>query len=190
MVYSCMIDGWSCAMKEFELDEFEPLLLEGILREISLLESLPYHRNLVRYLFHQTTENKVRLFMAKYATNLTNILKRMRKEVKFFSEYEIVRHAADLIRGIDVLHQHNIMHRDLKVNTTYYKPNSCQSDNIFVTLNSHGDIDCLSIGDFDTAKRISIDSSAKTVIGTPGYIAPEILKSRNKKEYSFSVDSK
>eukprot|EP00027_Filamoeba_sp_ATCC50430_P018876 CAMPEP_0168578504 /NCGR_PEP_ID=MMETSP0413-20121227/21368_1 /TAXON_ID=136452 /ORGANISM="Filamoeba nolandi, Strain NC-AS-23-1" /LENGTH=350 /DNA_ID=CAMNT_0008612355 /DNA_START=1 /DNA_END=1050 /DNA_ORIENTATION=+ len=176
MVYSCLVDGWMCAMKEFSVHGVEGALVEGILTEISLLESLPYHRNLVRYLFHQATETRIRLFMTKYACNLTSYLKRMRKDNQHFSEHQIVKMAQDIVRGLDLLHQHNVMHRDLK------------SDNVFVTLNMTGDVECLSIGDFDTAKLVSNLNVAKTIIGTPGYIAPEILKGKNKTEYSFAVD--
>jgi serine/threonine protein kinase len=58
-----------------------------------------------------------------------------------------------------------------------------------VTLNSRNQIDYLSIGDFDTAKHVSEGNVPKTTIGTPGYIAPEILRSKNQIQYSFSVDS-
>ena len=60
----------------------------------------------------------------------------------------------------------------------------------------------LVIGDFDTAKLITVGSAAKTTIGTPGYMvksplfsfsyllqAPEILAAKSIKEYTFSADS-
>jgi hypothetical protein len=47
-----------------------------------------------------------------------------------------------------------------------------ESDNIFVMLNQTGDVDCLVIGDFDTAKLVTDGVLAKTTIGTPGYMAP------------------
>ena len=52
IVYSCTIDGWQCAMKEFEITKLPREIIDGIETEVSLLESLPQHKNLVRYLFH------------------------------------------------------------------------------------------------------------------------------------------
>ena len=91
------------------------------------------------------------------------------------------------MKGISFLHQHNIIHRDLK------------SQNIFVKYDEHRDIGTLVIGDFDTAKRITqnvkgylsilnIDWIAKTVIGTLSFMAPEVVNSDGKSGYGFAVD--
>jgi len=175
-VYSCCVDGWICAMKEFHIDYADPSMMEGIETEVSLLESLPFHRNLVRYLFHQRTNTTIRIFITRYSCNLSSILKKRKKEANFFSNTEVANFSLDIIRGLQQLHEHAIIHRDLK------------SDNIFVSLNANDDIDCLSIGDFDTSKLVTLQSQAKTTIGTPGYIAPEVLHSRNQTGYSFSAD--
>jgi len=45
----------------------------------------------------------------------------------------------------------------------------------------------LCIGDFDTAKLLTEHEQAKTVVGTAGYISPEILRS-NRISYSFPAD--
>jgi len=44
-----------------------------------------------------------------------------------------------------------------------------------VEFGRSGETARLVIGDFDTAKRVSLHGHAQTVIGTPGYMAPEIL---------------
>jgi hypothetical protein len=42
-----------------------------------------------------------------------------------------------------------------------------------VTLDSHSEVKRLTIGDFDSAKRVQTQNvNAKTTIGTPGYMAP------------------
>ena len=59
---------------------------------------------------------------------------------------------------------------------------------MFVTLNERKDVSTLAIGDFDTAKRVTTVNQAKTILGTPGYIAPEVLKSNEAGGYSFKAD--
>jgi len=63
-----------------------------------------------------------------------------------------------------------------------------KTDNIFVKLNEFKEISQLSIGDFDTAKKVSTQTVAKTLIGTPNYMAPEVLHSNNESAYSYQAD--
>lgn len=62
-----------------------------------------------------------------------------------------------------------------------------KSDNIFIQ-DQLRDFVC-AIGDLDTAKTISSKSKARTVIGTPAFIAPEVLTSENETAYSSKADS-
>lgn len=61
-----------------------------------------------------------------------------------------------------------------------------QSDNIFYSLGPDGGISHLAIGDLDTAKVLTMTKNTATVVGTPGYMAPEILLGQ---KYSNEVDS-
>jgi len=174
IVSACTVDGFSCVMKELNIKGVDKITMESFMSEVTLLESLPYHKNLARYLFHAISDNKLRLFTTRYAMNLTQSL--IQREDRYFLFEEIIKFSLDIVRGLEVLHEYNIIHRDLK------------SDNIFVMLNQSGSVDSLVIGDFDTAKKISEGIVAKTTIGTPGYMAPEILRSRNTNEYGFAAD--
>eukprot|EP00005_Dracoamoeba_jomungandri_P001560 CAMPEP_0174262226 /NCGR_PEP_ID=MMETSP0439-20130205/12851_1 /TAXON_ID=0 /ORGANISM="Stereomyxa ramosa, Strain Chinc5" /LENGTH=556 /DNA_ID=CAMNT_0015346901 /DNA_START=15 /DNA_END=1685 /DNA_ORIENTATION=- len=166
-VFSCMVDGWTCAMKELSLSEMDKDITEAFENEISLLEKIEYHPNICRYLFHDSVNNKLRLFMTKYANSLGGIIRYKRKNLECgglrFDPTNIARYCLDMIKGLDFLHKKNIIHRDLK------------SDNIFVTLNERKEINTLAIGDFDTAKAV-VKTMARTIIGTPGYMAPEVLR--------------
>lgn len=74
-VYVCTVDGitllwtidsflgWQCVLKE--IDFVDPEDASHIEKEIQILESLPYHKNLVRYLFHEVTKSRIRLFMTR-----------------------------------------------------------------------------------------------------------------------------
>lgn len=61
--------------------------------------------------------------------------------------------------GLKKLHSNNIIHRDIK------------SANLFLTK----DFDFIKLGDLNVAK-ITKNNFAKTQIGTPYYLAPEIWK--------------
>jgi len=174
VVSVCYVDGWQCAAKVLSLEGLPAAQVAKFESEVSLLESLPPHKNLVRYLFHQTNRSTMRLFMRRYATTLRGYLQERREMEHPFTLKEMVHIGLDLVVGMDVLHRHKIIHRDLK------------SANIFVTLDGMRALQCCSIGDMDSAKRLVEGSKAVTIIGTPGYMAPEIFSGPG--EYSYPVD--
>ena len=82
-------------------------------------------------------------------------------------------YAAELILAIDHLHRQNIVYRDLK------------PENILLDSEGH-----VRITDFGLSKEhVSELEGAKTFCGTPEYLAPEMLISRDAKtEYGQAVD--
>jgi len=181
-VFGCFVDGWQCAMKELDVHGVSDTAVKGLEREIELLEGLQYHPNIIRYLFHQKKGTKLRLYMTKYPASLGKIILERDKEVEQKTEpfipVEITKWCIDIATGLEFLKSNNIIHRDLK------------SDNIFVMKDTHGEISRLIIGDFDTAKRINIDQNVlpKTIIGTPCYMAPEVINAQTAGSYSFQAD--
>jgi len=182
-VYVCTIDdSWQCVVKELNLSGIGSDVVAKFESEILLLESLPKHRNLVRYLFHDRTKTTFRLFMTRYHSTLANHLSKLSPnhqeegEGNFpppLSFQTCVQIGLDVATGVNILHQTNIVHRDLK------------TDNIFVSLNERRELACCSIGDMDIAKKLGKGVKAKTCIGTPGYMAPEIFSGT---DYSFPCD--
>ena len=122
-VFAVTVDGWGACMKELNIDGVDPIILEAFVSEIEVLESLPYHKNVVRYLFHTRSDSKLRLFMTRYATSLTNVLKTRYKEHRYFSCAEFVKLALDIVKGLEVIHTQSIMHRDLKYVFQYFISN-------------------------------------------------------------------
>ena len=75
-----------------------------------------------------------------------------------------------MISALKYLHDHRIIHRDLKLG------------NLF--LNEKMEV---KVGDFGLATKLDFDGERKrTVCGTPNYIAPEVLD--GKSGHSYEVD--
>ena len=65
-----------------------------------------------------------------------------------------------------------------------------KSDNIFYTVNARKEIHRLAVGDFDTAKTMRGAAFCKTIVGTPSFIAPEVLRAKEGPGYNFKADGK
>lgn len=88
---------------------------------------------------------------------------------KNFSEHQILDWFTQTCLAIKHIHDRKILHRDLK------------SQNIFLTQNG-----LVKLGDFGIAKCLkNTVEKAKTVVGTPYYLSPEIVQN---KPYSFKSD--
>lgn len=174
-VYAANVDGWDCAMKELKLANAKQSDVDGFMAEMLLLESLPNHKNIVRFLFHQRTSDRIRIFMRRYETTLESYLKRLNGKNEYFELSEVASYALDVIRALEILHDYKIIHRDLK------------SQNLFVNFDMAGKLSHLTLSDFDSAKVVENADAAKTIIGTIGWMPPEVYASAGK-SYTFSAD--
>ena len=101
--------------------------------------------------------------------DLSKIIKYQILSGYFFCEEIILNWFVQLCFAIKYIHSKNILHRDLKLS------------NIFLT--SKGNI---KLGDFGIAKILSSkDELAKTLVGTPYYLSPELCL---KKPYNHKSD--
>merc|ERR1719188_2521570 len=92
--------------------------------------------------------------------DLYNWISKTRKAGQALPESQIVRWFTQSSLALKHLHERHVLHRDLK------------SQNIFLTGSGR-----LRIGDFGIAKILdSTAAFAKTTIGTPYYLSPEICK--------------
>jgi len=87
---------------------------------------------------------------------LANFLKGWKKREQVLPEKVILHWFIQIIFGVRALHSKNVLHRDLK------------SANLFLTSNK-----TIKIGDFGISKVLE-GSSAKTFVGTPYYLSPEV----------------
>eukprot|EP00029_Vermamoeba_vermiformis_P008983 TRINITY_DN4344_c0_g1_i1.p2 TRINITY_DN4344_c0_g1~~TRINITY_DN4344_c0_g1_i1.p2 ORF type:complete len:182 (+),score=38.06 TRINITY_DN4344_c0_g1_i1:1223-1768(+) len=73
---------------------------------------------------------------------------------------QIVKLALDVAKGLKYLHSCNTIHRDLKCSNVLLYEHKTRAK----------------LSDFCTVRVISKSSKAKTVVGTIGYMAPEVLQ--------------
>ncbi len=178
-IYQCRLDdGGMFAVKCFEISNMIEADIQNIIHEREIMEQLPYHKNLTGYRGHSDTEDKMYIFMNLYGDNLLKYLRELNDKNKYLSLQNIIKLSIDILTGISILHECDIMHRDIK------------SSNIFVNYGPDNDINYLTIGDFDTAKKIMTIDGTKTCIGTPLWIAPEVINfgKEGKGTYTFSAD--
>ncbi|OHT15828.1 CAMK family protein kinase [Tritrichomonas foetus] len=134
-------------------------------QEAELLKSLQ-HPNVIQYydsFFKSPTELCIVL---EYADG-KDLSKYLQSHPKL-TESKILEIFTQIIFGIAYIHSQNILHRDIKIaNILYFKSG-------FVK-----------IGDFGISREVSEDSLATTIIGTPYFMAPEII---SQQPYSYPAD--
>lgn len=127
------------------------------------------HPNIIRFRdIYATTSGKLNIVM-DYADggDLADRIKQQKG--KFFPEVFIIDIFVQLCLALKHVHDRKILHRDIK------------AQNIFLTRD-----DIVKLGDFGISKVLSstIDK-AKTLVGTPYYLSPEIV---DNKPYNFKSD--
>eukprot|EP00192_Tetraselmis_astigmatica_P005145 CAMPEP_0117664870 /NCGR_PEP_ID=MMETSP0804-20121206/9475_1 /TAXON_ID=1074897 /ORGANISM="Tetraselmis astigmatica, Strain CCMP880" /LENGTH=505 /DNA_ID=CAMNT_0005472181 /DNA_START=129 /DNA_END=1646 /DNA_ORIENTATION=+ len=160
-------DGKVYAVKEMDVKSMSQAEREEAVNEVRLLASAK-HPNIVTYNEAFLDGNKLCIVM-EYASegDFSHIIKKQQMARKPLSETEIWNYFIQIARGIDALHQMKVLHRDIK------------PGNIMV-----GEGRVLKIGDLGIAKMLK-HTMAKTQIGTPHYMPPEVWKSR---PYAFPSD--
>lgn len=147
------------AIKRIEIND--RVSYERIRREIDIMKSLD-HDNLVKLYDVIYEEDEIYLIM-EYCTNtLKSIL-----DERQLNEKQIKYYFKQIVDGLQYLRHKNIIHRDIKPN------------NILVSNNK------LKICDFGFAKTVDEDALVETIVGSPLYMAPEILK---KEPYTIKSD--
>ncbi len=98
-------------------------------------------------------------FIYEYCNGGTLDQRLQKKRDVGLGERESLLIFSQLLQAFQTLNKYNIMHRDLK------------PDNIFFHENT------IKLGDFGFCKNLaSPDEMAKTMLGSPIYMAPEVLK--------------
>ncbi|XP_009600371.1 probable serine/threonine-protein kinase WNK6 [Nicotiana tomentosiformis] len=164
-----LLDGIEVAWSRVKVDDVlqSPDNLGKLYAEIHLLRQLK-HDNIMKFCDSWIDDKKRTVNMITELFTSGN-LRQYRKKYRSVNMKAIKNWARQILQGLDYLHCQSppIIHRDLKC------------DNIFVNGN-HGEI---KIGDLGLA-TIMEQPTAKSVIGTPEFMAPELYE----EEYNELVD--
>ena len=138
---------------------------QKLLTEIKIHKSL-HHQQIVAFEHHFKDNTNVYILLELCQNQTLNELFERRKKL---SEIEVQCYIIQLIKALQYLHSHRVIHRDLKLG------------NLF--LNDKME---LKVGDFGLATKLDFEGERKkTVCGTPNYIAPEVLFGTG---HSYEVD--
>ncbi|XP_071557610.1 serine/threonine-protein kinase polo [Temnothorax nylanderi] len=138
---------------------------EKMTQEIAIHQTLN-HKHIVG--FHGFFDDTNNIYIILELCRKRSMME-LHKRRKALSECETRYFMKQILDGVFYLHQHRIIHRDLKLGNLFL------NDDLQVK-----------IGDFGLATRLEHDGERKkTVCGTPNYIAPEVL---TKIGHSYEAD--
>ena len=138
---------------------------QKLITEIKIHKSC-HHPQIVA--FEHNFEDKDNVYiLLELCQNQT--LNEMHVRRKILTELEVQCYIIQLVKALQYLHSHRIIHRDLKLG------------NLF--LNDKME---LKVGDFGLATKLDFEGERKkTICGTPNYISPEVINSNG---HSYEVD--
>ena len=177
-VFECehKITGENCAVKVLEKSKIlERNNFGQLLYEITTLKSLNDQKNKFCPSLKYIYEGKKYLYLVTDLFVGGNLFDHYINCKDDFSELDCLRAITSVLKGLAYLEKKEIVHRDIKPAN--------------LVLKQKNDIDNCSIIDFGLSVHCSDikqkDSVIELVVGTPGYMAPEML---NGDEYDYKVD--
>jgi serine/threonine protein kinase len=159
--------GQRYAIKVIDKTKLTPKDVESIVMEINLLSTID-HPNVLRMYDHHSEKDKV--YIVTELCEGGELFDRITQR-EYYAESDAQTVLRDIAKALQHCHAKKIVHRDLK------------PENILL-LTPDADSP-LKIADFGFAKQMMDAQDLTTALGTPTYIAPEVLK---REPYDTSVD--
>jgi hypothetical protein len=181
-VFRCSVGGFTCAVKVMDMARFgDSSSYDEFINEITLLiEASRRSDFVVRYLHHVEVGQQCRLFMEYCPTTLSTQIEIFKRDNQRFKPTQIGKICRPILMALSALHtpEAPILHRDLK------------AANVFAAFDRFGNVVSIKLGDFGISKLLEHGTQARTVVGTPGYIPPEVLRrsSRDAAPYTTAAD--
>ena len=151
------VDGQIYAIKQVRIDKLKEKDKENALNEIRILASVtsPYIIGYKEAFYDEKSSNLCVVLEFADGGDLTSKIKQNLKVKSRFKEIDVWSFAFQLLRGLQKMHSHKILHRDIK------------SANIFFSK------DVAKLGDLNISKLLK-EEFAMTQTGTPYYACPEV----------------
>ncbi|CAM9510837.1 unnamed protein product, partial [Phaeothamnion confervicola] len=146
--------------------------MESLRREVDILRKVD-HPNIVRLVDVFEDERFLHLVMEICTGGelFDRIIKKTESDEGHYSERIAARIIANVLSGIEYIHnEHNICHRDLKPENFLFRSPDSEDD--------------IKIIDFGLSRVEELNSAMTTRVGTPYYIAPEVLQ----RKYDMACD--
>ncbi|KAF6149611.1 hypothetical protein GIB67_011220 [Kingdonia uniflora] len=163
-------DGIEVAWNQVRLGMFEgdEKMLKRTFNEVKLLREMSDENILECYNFWVDKEHNTLNFITEVCTS--GSLRDYRKKHRNVSMIAMKRWLRQILRGVEYLHTHEpcVIHRDL----------NCS--NVFI----NGNVGQVKIGDFGLSAAVDKSHKARSVIGTPEFMAPELFE----EDYTEMVD--
>ena len=152
-----------CVIKQIVIEGMNQKEKDEVYNEATILSKLD-HQNIIKFLdaFYSYDKKHTLNIVTEYADDGDLSQKIKNQGNKSFTESEILKYFTQICLALKYIHHNKIIHRDLK------------SGNVFL-MKSGG----VKLGDFGIAKKCqnTLDK-AKTMVGTPYYLSPEILEGK------------
>eukprot|EP00931_Biecheleriopsis_adriatica_P115761 TRINITY_DN91514_c0_g1_i1.p1 TRINITY_DN91514_c0_g1~~TRINITY_DN91514_c0_g1_i1.p1 ORF type:complete len:363 (-),score=68.91 TRINITY_DN91514_c0_g1_i1:61-1149(-) len=170
-ILSVVKDGQTSAAKVVNLAGLDDQGRLHADQEVSFLKGIGTHPNLISYLESFLMENRLVIIMSLAENgDLRCVVKELQASPpRRIPEPLILSWLHQTLAGLSFMHSQAVMHRDLK------------TSNIFLSAGRRR----LQIGDFGISRMLESMTHAESCVGTPAYMAPEIMRNEN---YDFHAD--
>ena len=161
-------DGSKYVVKQIDISRMTPQEKKEAYHEAKVMSAFD-HPNIIKFIDVYTTTNGKLNIVMNYADGGDLSSKISQQRGRLFTENEILDLFVQVLLAMKHVHDRKVLHRDIK------------GQNIFLMKSG-----LIKLGDFGISKVLSNTvEKARTMVGTPYYLSPEIVENR---PYSFKSD--